>query len=183
MRVVDKRIQVRRRLFLRGAAAAVPTAALLAAGATIAPEAAWAAEAVSLKPASMATLVRMARDIYPHDRIPDLFYVNAIKPFDAKAGKNADLHALLEDGVTELDAQARKHFTTAYIGVPEEADRVTLLHAVEHTAFFNRVRSDLVVSFYNQHDLWHRFGYEGSSSEYGGYINRGFGDVNWLPKV
>ena len=183
MRIVDKRVQVNRRVFLRGAAAALPTAALLAAGATITAEAAWAAEAVTLKPASMATLVRMARDIYPHDRIPDVFYVNAIKPLDAKAGKSTDIHTLLEGGVTDLDAQARQKFNTAYIVIPEEFDRVTLLHGIEHTPFFNRVRSDLVVSFYNQHDMWHRFGYEGSSAEYGGYINRGFGDVNWLPKV
>jgi hypothetical protein len=183
MRIIDKRVQVRRRVFLRGAVTAVPAAALLAAGATISPEASWAAEATTLKPGSMATLVRMARDIYPHDRIPDMFYVNAVKPLDAKAAKSADMQALLEEGVVHLDVQASQHFKTPYLGVTEETDRVSLLHGIEHTPFFNRVRSDLVVSFYNQHDLWQRFGYEGSSSEYGGYIHRGFDDVNWLPKV
>jgi len=131
----------------------------------------------------MVTLARMARDIYPHDRIADLFYVNAIKPYDAKAGKDAELHAMIEDGVAELDAHAQQNFRMAYVAVPEETDRVTLLHGIEHKPFFNRIRSDLVVSFYNQHDLWQRFGYEGSSAEYGGYIKRGFDDVNWLPKV
>jgi hypothetical protein len=48
------------------------------------------------------------------------------------------------------------------------------------TPFFNKVRSDLIVSFYNQPDIWHRFGYEGSSFEYGGYLHRGFDDINWL---
>jgi len=28
--------------------------------------------------------------------------------------------------------------------------------------------------------VWPKFGYEGSSSERGGYINRGFDDINWL---
>jgi hypothetical protein len=131
----------------------------------------------------MATLVRMARDIYPHDRIPDIFYVNAVKPFDAKASKSADMLTLLEEGVVHLDDRARQQFKTVYLELVEEVDRVSLLHGIEHTPFFNRVRSDLVVSFYNQHDLWRRFGYEGSSSEYGGYLHRGFDDVNWLPKV
>jgi hypothetical protein len=27
--------------------------------------------------------------------------------------------------------------------------------------------------------VWPKFGYEGSSWENGGYINRGFNDVNW----
>lgn len=62
-------------------------------------------------------------------------------------------------------------------------DRVTLLQGIEQTAFFKALRSDLVVSLYNQEELWPKFGYEGSSAEHGGYIKRGFDDINWLPKV
>jgi len=28
--------------------------------------------------------------------------------------------------------------------------------------------------------VWPIFGYEGASFEYGGYIDRGFNDINWL---
>jgi hypothetical protein len=45
------------------------------------------------------------------------------------------------------------------------------------------VRGDLIVSLYNQKEVWPRFGYEGSSAEHGGYINRGFADIDWLPKA
>ncbi len=45
-------------------------------------DAAWATETVALKPETMATLVQMARDIYPHDRVPDRFYVVAVKGYD-----------------------------------------------------------------------------------------------------
>ena len=47
--------------------------------------AAWAVEVTALKPETMATLVQMARDIYPHDRIPDQFYVVAVKGYDTSA--------------------------------------------------------------------------------------------------
>ena len=40
-----------------------------------------------------------------------------------------------------------------------------------------------IVSLYNQKEVWPRFGYEGSSAEHGGYINRGFADIDWLPKA
>ncbi len=60
---------------------------------------------------------------------------------------------------------------------------MALLHGIEATPFFNKVRSGLVVSLYNQPEIWHRFGYEGSSAEYGGYIARGFNDIDWLPAV
>ena len=45
------------------------------------------------------------------------------------------------------------------------------------------MRGDLVVSLYNQKEVWPKFGYEGSSAEHGGYINRGFADIDWLPKA
>jgi hypothetical protein len=31
--------------------------------------------------------------------------------------------------------------------------------------------------------VWPLFGYEGSSLEYGGYLERGFDDIGWLPKA
>ncbi len=46
-----------------------------------------------------------------------------------------------------------------------------------------RFRGDLVVSLYNQKEVWPKFGYEGSSAEHGGYITRGFADIDWLPKA
>ena len=33
----------------------------------------------------------------------------------------------------------------------------------------------------NQKALWPKFGYEGSSFEHGGYLHRGFNDLDWLP--
>ena len=39
----------------------------------------------------------------------------------------------------------------------------------------------LVVSLYNQTEIWPKFGYEGSSAEHGGYLHRGFNDIDWLP--
>ena len=50
-------------------------------------------------------------------------------------------------------------------------------------AFFKTLRSDLVVSLYNQPAIWPKFGYEGSSAEHGGYIARGFDDIDWLQSV
>ena len=42
------------------------------------------------------------------------------------------------------------------------------------------VRGGLVTGLYNQKAVWPIFGYEGSSFEFGGYIDRGFDDINWL---
>ncbi len=55
-----------------------------------------------------------------------------------------------------------------------------LLHTMSETPFFQAVRGGLVVSLYNQKEIWPLFGYEGESFSKGGYIERGFNDIEWI---
>ena len=182
MREVDRRSKHSRRVFLKGAATAVPVVAV-ATSVAVSIEDAWADEATALSPATMKTLLKVARDIYPHDVLGDSYYITAITPWDDKAAKDASVKALISDGIARLDQNARDRHKTPYAEVPWEADRVVLLREIEGSHFFQKVRGDLIVSLYNQKEVWPRFGYEGSSAEHGGYINRGFADIDWLPKA
>ena len=182
MREVDRRSKYNRRVFLQGAATTVPAVAI-ATSAGLSVSDAWADDATTLKPATLKTLVKMARDIYPHDFLGDSYYITAIKPWDGKAAKDPAVKALISDGITRLDQNARDRHKAPYAEVPWEADRVALLQRIEPTPFFQKVRGDLVVSLYNQKEVWPKFGYEGSSAEHGGYIQRGFADIDWLPKA
>ncbi len=137
--------------------------------------AAWAIEVTALKPETMATLVQMARDIYPHDRIPDERYVVAVKGYDTP-----EQAEIVEAGVAALDAAARGQGHASYLGALWEAERVSILKAVERSEFFQTVRAGLVTGLYNQKEVWPLFGYEGESFSMGGYIDRGFNDINWL---
>jgi hypothetical protein len=182
MREVDRRSKYNRRSFLQGAATAVPVVAV-AAGAGFGIEDAWAENGAALTPAQLKTLVKIARDIYPHDFLGDSYYITAVKPWDDKAAKDPAVKTMITDGVSRLDQDARDRHKVPYAEVGWEADRVVLLQGIEHTDFFGKMRSDLVVSLYNQKELWPKFGYEGSSAEHGGYIQRGFNDIDWLPKA
>ena len=182
MREVDRRSKYNRRVLLQGAATAVPTVAI-ATSAGLGLSDAWADDATALTPATLKTLVKVARDIYPHDFLGDSYYITAIKPWDGKAAKDPGVKSLINDGVARLDQEANDRHKVPYAQVPWEADRVVLLQRIEQTAFFQKIRGDLVVSLYNQKELWPKFGYEGSSAEQGGYIQRGFADIDWLPKV
>lgn len=182
MREVDRRSKYDRRVFLKGAATAVPVvAAATSVGLSI--EDAWADNGAALSPATLKTLVKVARDIYPHDTLGDSYYIAAIKPWDGKAVKDPSVKALIDDGVSRLDQAARDRHKVPYAEVPWEADRVVLLQGIEQSEFFQKVRGDLIVSLYNQKELWPKFGYEGSSADKGGYIHRGFSDIDWLPKA
>ncbi len=164
----------RRELLRRGA---IGAALIISGKAVISPDNAWGLESTALKPDTMATLILMARDTYPHDQLADRYYAIAIKGHDAKAGKDASYRTLLEDGVADLDKRAG---SGGYRGLKWEDDRVTILRDVEKSAFFQAIRSDLVVSLYNQKEIWPAFGYEGESYSKGGYIERGFDDIEWL---
>lgn len=167
-----------RRAVLAGLGAA---GALMVSGAAVLnPREAWGLEVTALKPETMRTLIVMARDVYPHDRVPDRFYAVAMKPYETDAANDPALKALVEEGVVTLDTLAKANYGVAYADVGWEDQRVALLREIEDSAFFQKVRGGLVVGLYNQEEVWPIFGYEGSSADKGGYIDRGFNDIAWL---
>lgn len=168
-----------RRRFLKGSGAAV-AAMTVAGSAVFHTTEAWALEAKALKPETVRSLVRIARDIFPHDRISDRFYAVAVKSYDEKAVSDTRTKSLVESGVAALDKAAQAKHGVPYAAVGWERDRVNLLRGIQDGPFFKKVRGDLVVSLYNQKEVWPLFGYEGESAAKGGYIARGFNDIAWL---
>lgn len=165
----------RRELLKRGSAAGALF--VISGSAVLSVTESWGLETSALKPQAVATLIQMARDIYPHDQVPDRYYAIAVKGHDEQSAKDPAHKLLLEDGIADLD---RRSGSGGYTGLGWEEDRVAVLRQVETTPFFQAVRGPLVVSLYNQKEIWPIFGYEGESYSKGGYINRGFNDIEWL---
>lgn len=164
----------RRELLKRGGVGAL---LVISGSAVISPEHAWGLETAALKPETMATLIQMARDIYPHDQVPDKYYAIAVKGHDELAGTDAAHKDLIENGIADLDG---KSGSGGYRGLGWEEERVAVLKQIEGTSFFQAIRGGLVVGLYNQKEVWPIFGYEGESYSKGGYIARGFDDIEWL---
>ncbi len=176
--VYKKEVGLSRRELLKRGGALGATAVLVVSGsAIISPPNAWGLEVTALKPETMATLIQMARDIYPHDNIPDRFYAVAMKGYDEKAAKDEAAKKMLEDGIADLDAKAG---AGGYRGLGWEDQRVAILKQIEESPFFQTIRGGLVTGLYNQKEVWPIFGYEGESYSKGGYIERGFADIEWL---
>ena len=168
----------RRQLLKRGAA--VGGSLIVGSGFIGASSATWAMEVKGIAPSMMATLVQMARDVYPHDRFGDELYAAAVKEHDTKSAEDPEHKMLIESGVATLDAEARSQGKTDYINVGWESERLAILKSIEASDFFQAIRGGLVVGLYNQPAVWALLGYEGPSYEHGGYIKRGFDDVNWV---
>ncbi|MEO5833891.1 MAG: hypothetical protein ABJA16_11280 [Nakamurella sp.] len=121
--------------------------------------------------ARTATLVRLIRVAYPHPSFPDGPYERT-----ARAVRDADSADLIPAGLDELDAAAGGDFASL------DDDAATA--AVEKIAdgpFFKLVHSTTVVALYDDHEVWELLGYEGAAFDKGGYLDRGFDDLNWLP--
>jgi len=168
---------VSRRQFLQNSGA---TAAGLAAagGIVFGPDHAWALSTKTLDAHTAETLLGVARAMFPHDRLGDQYYAAVVEKLDAAATGDPALRSLIADGVARLDA-AR--------GMPwlklSEGGRTAALKSLEATEFFAAVRTQTVDGLYGNPLVYRYFGYEGSSVEYGGYLERGFDDIGWLPKI
>jgi hypothetical protein len=170
---------VSRRVFLRRSSQISFAAAvtITAGGALLNVPEAWALDVKGLQPQTMKTLILVARDIYPHDKVPDRYYAIAMKSWDEKAAKDPAARAQMESFIAGLDDAAGKG---GYAGLGWESQRVALLRAISNSPVFETIRSGLIVSLYNQPEVWPIFGYEGESYSKGGYIKRGFDDIDWI---
>ncbi|QIE57105.1 Twin-arginine translocation pathway signal [Pikeienuella piscinae] len=170
---ISKATLSRRELLARSAA--IGAAFVTGPGFVAGRDAAWAMETTALEPKTIATLIQMARDIYPHDRVGDEYYAVAMKGYDT-----AEAAPAVEAGIAALDAAATGRGHADYLSIGWEKDRVKILQGIEKSAFFQTIRGGLVTGLYNQKEVWPIFGYEGESYSKGGYIDRGFDDIAWL---
>jgi hypothetical protein len=120
-------------------------------------------------------IVSIYRLMFPHDGIPDKFYEHVVRKLDEKATQDQNLPSFLAEGVEALNAQTG----SAWTGLSGEA-KLEALKRAEQTPFFQRLRSDFLLYFYNNPAIWPRFGYEGPSNDQGGYLHRGFNDIEWI---
>ena len=122
-----------------------------------------------------ATLVAMARQLFPHDVLDDAPYADIVRSI-AREADDARI-ALLVEGVELLDSAME----TRFVDLPDER-KVAALKEIEGSDFFNDVRGATVRGLYRNPVVRARLGYEGPSSHLGGYVKRGFDDAAWVPE-
>ena len=176
----ENQIKFSRRNLIKAGGKTLILMSVLPTGMIIGKGKAWAVKAKSLNIDTFATLIQVSRDIYPHDKLEDNFYAKVVEGFDSAAGKSIDDKSLFELGIVGLQQASMGKYNKNYRDIGWEAQRVQLLRGIEKTPFFQRIRGTLITGIYNNQEVWPLFGYEGESAPMGGYLNRGFDDINWL---
>lgn len=137
---------------------------------------AWALAPTNLDAHTAETLVVVAHEMFPHDRLGTEYYAAVVASLDHDAATDAGLRQLLTDGVGKLDSIHGVHWIDL-----SEGGRIAALKSVEGTPFFITMRTKTIGTLYGNPLVYQMFGYGGPSVELGGYIDRGFDDIGWLP--
>lgn len=131
----------------------------------------------SLTQRQSTVLIRLLRVAYPHPDFPDAPYERVAKLLaEAEAAVEGE-QDVITTGLDALDAAADGDFCA----LDDEAATAAVA-AIADTSFFTSVHATFVVSFYDDHEVWDLLGYEGASFDQGGYLHRGFDDLDWLPR-
>ena len=116
---------------------------------------------------ALETTLCVARVMFPHDALPDIAYAKVVAALEGEAETVARGVAALDEGTPFLELD------------PDE--RLARLTAAEGSEYFELVKATAVVELYDNPLVWKAFGYEGPSTHLGGYVDRGFDDLDWLP--
>ena len=164
---------VTRRFVLRTAVLVTAALALPALPAGAVPE--------PLSAAQKTTLLRIARDIYPHEGfLDDAPYQAVIDAILIESESNPAVADLLAKGIEDLERRAHEIHQTDYAAIASAEKREGLLRSIELTDFFQKLKGGLLMGLYNNKALYAAFGYDGSSWETGGFIHKGFDTIDWF---
>jgi hypothetical protein len=130
-------------------------------------------EPAMLSSLTTATIVAVARTLYPHDALPDDVYARVGAKLADAACEDPETARTIDEGVAAL---ADPPFEER-----DQEEQVDALRAIEGSDFFELVRSTAVVEVYSDPRTWELVGYEGPSFDKGGYLHRGYDDLDWLP--
>ena len=137
--------------------------------------AAWAADTDSSD--NLAAMGRLAQLLFPHDGLTSDVYSEVVGQVLAMTAADPATDGLLNVAEDALNTALGGSWATA-----GEAEQLAAVTALQNEAFIVGIREMVRWRLYDNAGLWQHINYPGSSKEYGGYINRGFDDIDWLPE-
>ncbi|NQV85890.1 MAG: hypothetical protein HQ492_02310 [Woeseiaceae bacterium] len=121
-------------------------------------------------------LARMVRLYYPHDNVAGEVYAQTVNSILSAAATDSTLRNLLDAAFTALDGAGDIDFTEL-----DAESQLAAMTQVQDEPFFTAVKFQVLARFYAHPEVWKAINYPGSSVEFGGYVDRGFNDIDWLP--
>ena len=115
--------------------------------------------------------------LFPHERLNKDVYEQVTEQLSGRISQSGELAAMLDNTMEILSGNSHEKWSAL-----PEWEKTLALEKIQHTPFFQFVLNETLGGVYRHPLTWELLGYEGSSLEFGGYIDRGFNDIDWLPE-
>jgi hypothetical protein len=130
---------------------------------------------LSLASHEIETLRRVSFLLFPFPELGTGPYDRIVTGISSAAASDANLLQMIGDSVRALDTGRDAGFLAL-----DESTQVEVLTQIEIHPFFTFMYQKTRDDLFNNPAVWAHIGYEGSSMEFGGYVNRGLNDIDWL---
>ena len=163
-------------LWLGGGAVASTTISVLG----MSSQYALADSAVSTAPRNPETeiLVQYAYFLLPVLAPTHARYRAVADKISAQAAQVPPIASMMVAGIAALNASDKG----PWLQLPPQ-ERAEIVRGLEGTPFFGFLRWTASEIVMRDPVLWETLGYQGSAIEHGGYLHRGFDDIDWLPEI
>ncbi len=121
-------------------------------------------------------MVRMARLLFPHEAMSDEVYGDVLNSTLAATASDGSFADALDAAEAALNAARSGDWADL-----NENEQIAVMREVEGEGFFAAIQGAVRGGLYFHPDFWEHIGYPGSAKEFGGYVNRGSDDIDWLP--
>lgn len=138
---------------------------------------AWAESPGPVDDAVRDAMVRMARLLFPHDALADDVYAEVLNRALSDVATGADFAADLEAASAALADRSGGDWRAL-----DAAGQVEVMQGIETAEFFVAIQNAVRAGIYNGAAYWKHVGYPGPSKDFGGYLGRGAGEIDWLPE-
>ena len=136
---------------------------------------AFGATAVDRRTAATAALLHAC---FPHRRLTPDFYRGVAETYLKEIAAKPAALAEHDRGLALLDGNHIARFAD----LPPVIQK-GLMERIDQLPFFKAILWRGAELIYRDRSVWKMVGYQGSSLEFGGYHDRGFNDIDWLPKA
>lgn len=134
-------------------------------------------ESAGLKDVEVLSLVRVQQHILPHQGLANQVYLDAVVSLTSRTAEDGQFRQMIEDGIDGLNQQQEKWLEAS------EEKQLVALRGIDKSEFFKTMQTNALEQLYRDERTWGLVGYEGEAIKFGGYLNRGFNDIDWLPAV
>ena len=135
------------------------------------------AASVAVVDRRIAATAALLRVVFPHARLTPDFYRGVAEAYVREISAKPQALTEHDRGLGLLDG----NFIAPFVELPPVIQK-GLADRFDQEPFFKAILWRGAELIYRDRSVWKLIGYEGSSLEYGGYHDRGFNDIDWLPK-